>query len=57
MDLCLGVLRLGRELGKELGCKSIFWEAVDWEFETAAGDERCKGKESRLTYRWIADEK
>lgn len=57
MELCLGVLRLGRELSQQLGVKSIFGEQLLDAFEQAAEDPRCKGKDSRSIYKWIADEK
>ena len=56
MELCTGVLKLGRQLGKELGVKTVFGDQLIQAYEIASEDPRCKGKDSRSIYRWIADE-
>lgn len=57
MELCTGVLKLGRQLGKDLGVKTVFGEQLIVAYEEASNDLRCKGKDSRSIYRWIVDEK
>jgi 3-hydroxyisobutyrate dehydrogenase len=55
MELCTGVLQLGRQLGKELGVKSVFGDPLIEAYEIASKDPRCLGKDSRSIYLWIAD--
>lgn len=52
-----GVLNLGRQLGKDLGVKSVFGDQLIEAYEEASKDPRCKGRDSRSIYRWTADEK
>lgn len=56
IELCTGVLKLGRQLGKELGVKMVFGDQLIEAYETASEDPRCKGKDSRSIYCWIANE-
>lgn len=51
MELCVGVLRLGHELRRELGVRSVLGEKTVEAFEEAGADERCEGKDSRLIFR------
>lgn len=55
MELCTGVLKLGRQLAEDVEAKSVFGDALIEAFETTSEDSRCKGKDSRSIYRWIAD--
>lgn len=55
MEMCTGVLKLGRQLAEEVQAKLIFGDALIEAYETASKDPRCKGKDSRSIYLWIAD--
>lgn len=55
MELCKGVLDMAIALGKQVGAKSVLNDAVERTFEEAMEDDRCKGKDYRSVYRWIAD--
>ena len=55
MELCTGVLKLGRQLAEDVQAKSIFGDSLIQAYETASEDPRCKGKDSRSIYLWIAD--
>jgi hypothetical protein len=56
MESCTGVLTLGRELRRDSGVKSVFGDQSIRAYEEASEDRRCKGRDSRSIYRWIADE-
>ena len=43
------------ELGKQTGAKSVLSDIVLETFEAASQDERCKGKDCRSLYKWLAD--
>ena len=55
MELCKGVLEMAVELGKQTGAKSVLSDIVLETFEAASQDERCKGKDCRSLYKWLAD--
>jgi len=57
MELCTGVLNLGRQLGRDLGVKTVFGDRLIETYEEASKEPRCNGKDSRSIYRWIADKK
>jgi hypothetical protein len=42
-------------LGNEIGAKSVLSDIVIDAFEQASQDNRCKGKDCRSIYKWIAD--
>jgi hypothetical protein len=56
-SIVYGVLNLGRQLGKDLGVKTVFGDQLIEAYEEASKDPRCKGRDSRSIYRWIADGK
>lgn len=55
IELCKGVLGMATELGKQVGARSVLSDVVMETFEEASQDPRCKGKDYRSIYRWIAD--
>lgn len=56
IELCTGVVQMAVELGKQVGAKNIVSDVVVKSFEEACQDERCKGKDCRSIYRWVADQ-
>ena len=54
MELCKGVLEMAVKLGKQTGAKSVLADIVLDTFEAASQDDRCKGKDCRSLYKWIA---
>lgn len=55
IELCKGVVEMAVELGKQVGAKSLLSDIVVNSLNEAAEDPRCKGKDCRSFYRWLAD--
>lgn len=55
IELCKGVIEMATQLERDLGAKPVLADAVSWALEEACKDDRCKGKDCRGIYRWIAD--
>lgn len=50
-ELCYGVIKMARELGKQLDARTVLGPAVEEFYGEAIEDERCKGKDYRSIYR------
>lgn len=55
IELCKGVLHMAVELGEGVGARLPLSRGLIGTFEEASMDERCKGKDCRSVYRYIAD--
>ena len=55
IELCTGVIEMAVGLGKQVGARSLLDEIVLKSLQEAGQDERCKGKDFRSFYRWLAD--
>lgn len=55
IELCKGVVEMAVELGQQVGAKSLLSDIVVASLNEAAEDPRCKGKDCRSFYRWLAD--
>jgi 3-hydroxyisobutyrate/3-hydroxypropionate dehydrogenase len=55
IELCKGVVEMAVDLGKQVGAKSLLSDIVVDSLTAAAEDPRCKGKDCRSFYRWLAD--
>lgn len=55
IELCTGVVEMATELGRQVGAKSILSDLVVDSLNEARQDPRCKGKDCRSFYRWLAD--
>jgi len=55
IELCRGVVEMAVALGKQVGARSLFSDIVVNSFKEASQDKRCKGKDCRSFYRWLAD--
>ena len=55
MELAIGVVEMAVELGKQIGAKSLLNDTVLDGLKEACKDDRCKGKDFRSFYRWLAD--
>jgi 3-hydroxyisobutyrate dehydrogenase-like beta-hydroxyacid dehydrogenase len=56
VELCTKVFKMGVKMAKEAGAKTILSEATERGFESVCEDERYKGKDARVIYKWLADE-
>jgi 3-hydroxyisobutyrate dehydrogenase-like beta-hydroxyacid dehydrogenase len=55
IELCTGVVEMATDLGRQVGAKSVLSEIVVSSLNEARQDPRCKGKDCRSFYRWLAD--
>ena len=55
IELCKGVLHMAVELGERVGARLPLSRGLMEAFEKASGDERCKGRDCRSVYRYVAD--
>lgn len=53
IELCEKVLRMGAELAKDVGARTVLDEPALGAFKEAMGDERYKGKDARVVYKWL----
>ncbi|KAK3715289.1 hypothetical protein LTR37_007256 [Vermiconidia calcicola] len=53
IELCKKVLEMGSELAKQANAKTVLDKPTIQAFEEAAADERYKGKDARVVYRWL----
>lgn len=53
IELCAKVLKMGMELADEVGAKSVLSKPAWDGFMEAAADERYKGKDARVVYKWL----
>lgn len=55
IELCTGVVEMAADLGRQVGARSLFSDIVVNSLNEARQDPRCKGKDCRSFYRWLAD--
>jgi 3-hydroxyisobutyrate/3-hydroxypropionate dehydrogenase len=57
IELCKKVLGMGVKLAEEAGARTILDKPTLAAFEEAAADERYKGKDARVVYKWLNESK
>lgn len=55
IELCKGVLHMAIDLGERVGAKLPLSQGLIETYEAASMDERCKGKDCRSVYKYVAD--
>lgn len=55
IELCKGVLEMVADLGRDLKAKMPLCQGLLDTIEAASKDDRCKGKDCRVVYKYIAD--
>lgn len=55
-ELCHGVIKMSRELGTQLGTRSVLGESVEKFYGEAVESDKCKGKDYRSIYRIFTEE-
>ncbi|KAK4451032.1 NAD binding domain of 6-phosphogluconate dehydrogenase-domain-containing protein [Podospora aff. communis PSN243] len=53
IELCAKVLRMGSRLAESVGARTVLDGPTLGAFEEAMGDERYKGKDARVVYKWL----
>ena len=53
IELCIKVLEMGIALAKQANAKTVLDQVTLRAFEEAAADERYKGKDARVVYKWL----
>jgi 3-hydroxyisobutyrate/3-hydroxypropionate dehydrogenase len=53
IELCKKVLGMGSELARDVGARTVLDGPTMQAFEEAAADERYKGKDARVVYKWL----
>jgi 3-hydroxyisobutyrate dehydrogenase-like beta-hydroxyacid dehydrogenase len=53
IELCEKVLRMGSALAKDVGARTVLDAPALGAFGEAMGDERYKGKDARVVYKWL----
>lgn len=53
IELCEKVLKMGSELARDVGARTILDRPTLEAFKEASGDERYKGKDARVVYKWL----
>jgi len=53
IELCRKVLGMGSELAEMVGARTILDKPTLQAFDEAMGDERYKGKDARVVYKWL----
>lgn len=53
IELCAKVLKMGSELAEMVGARTILDKPTLEAFEEAKSDERYKGKDARVVYKWL----
>ncbi|KAE8552039.1 hypothetical protein EYB25_005930 [Talaromyces marneffei] len=56
IELCKKVLGMGSQLAEMVGARTILDKPTLEAFEEAASDERYKGKDARIVYKWLNDQ-
>jgi len=54
-ELCKGVVEMALQLGEQVGAKSVLRDVVLKTLDEASEDPRCKGKDYRSIYLYLAD--
>lgn len=57
IELCKGVLHMAIELGESIGARLPLSQGLIDTYEAASLDPRCKGKDCRSVYKYVADVK
>jgi len=57
IELCKHVLEMGSELAQMVGAKTVLDKPTLKALEECAGDERYKGKDARVVYKWLNESK
>lgn len=55
IELCKKVLGMGTQLAEQAGARTILDQPTMNAFEEAAADERYKGKDARVVYKWLSE--
>ncbi|KAF7197757.1 putative 3-hydroxyisobutyrate dehydrogenase, mitochondrial [Pseudocercospora fuligena] len=55
IELCKKVLEMGIELAEQAGARTVLDKPTLAAFEEAAADERYKGKDARVVYKWLSE--
>jgi 3-hydroxyisobutyrate dehydrogenase len=55
IELCAKVLKMGTQLADSVGAKTILDGPTQQAFGEAMADERYKGKDARVVYKWLND--
>jgi 3-hydroxyisobutyrate dehydrogenase-like beta-hydroxyacid dehydrogenase len=53
IELCAKVLKMGSELAEMVGARTVLDKPTLAAFEEAKSDERYKGKDARVVYKWL----
>lgn len=53
IELCKKVLKMGSDLAKDVGARVVLDKPTLEAFEEAAADDRYKGKDARVVYKWL----
>lgn len=53
IELCKKVLGMGSQLAEEVGARTVLDKPALGAFDEAAKDERYKGKDARVVYKWL----
>ncbi|KAK5211561.1 hypothetical protein LTR67_002064 [Exophiala xenobiotica] len=56
IELCKHVLEMGSSLAEMVGAKTVLDKPTLGAFEDAMNDERYKGKDARVVYKWLNDQ-
>ncbi|KAH7082671.1 3-hydroxyisobutyrate dehydrogenase-like protein [Paraphoma chrysanthemicola] len=57
IELCRKVLGMGSELAEMVGARTILDKPTLQAYDEAMGDERYKGKDARVVYKWLNESK
>jgi 3-hydroxyisobutyrate dehydrogenase len=53
IELCAKVLGMGKRLAQDVGARTVLADPTLGAFAEAIGDERYKGKDARVVYKWL----
>ncbi|GAB7349607.1 hypothetical protein MBLNU459_g0293t2 [Dothideomycetes sp. NU459] len=53
IELCRKVLKMGSELAQDVGARTVLDVPTLQAFDEASADERYKGKDARVVYKWL----
>lgn len=56
VELCTKVFKMGIKLAEMVGAKLVLSTAAKESFEAVCEDDRFKGKDARVIYKWLANE-
>lgn len=55
IELCKKVLQMGSQLAEQAGARTVLDKPTLAAFEEAAADERYRGKDARVVYKWLSE--